>query len=249
MRFDFDSYQVTVNVPNRSELKTLITEKFASKAGFALATINLDHLVKLSQPCPFRDAYSAQDFVVADGNPIIWLSRVARTPVELLPGSELIHPICQWAAEHNVTVGLVGSTKGTLNKAAQALQNDIDGLKITYISAPDFGFDPEGAEAKSTLRELEAAKIGVCFLALGAPKQEQLAALGRQLAPSVGFVSIGAGLDFIAGHQTRAPKWVRAIAMEWLWRALTSPMRLIPRYWKCIKILPALYLQSRKNRA
>ncbi|PCH96241.1 MAG: hypothetical protein COB84_05110 [Rhodobacteraceae bacterium] len=59
---------------------------------------------------------------------------------------------------------------------------------------------------------------------------------------------MGAGLDFIAGHQTRAPKWVRAIALEWLWRALTNPMRLIPRYWKCIRILPVLYLQSRNNR-
>ena len=248
MRFEFDNYQVTVNVPTRAKLKSLITQRFISKTGFGLATINLDHLVKLSQPCPFRDAYSVQDFVVADGNPIVWLSRVARTPVELLPGSELIHPICQWAAEHGVTVGLIGSTEDTLNKAAQALTNDIDGLKITYISAPVFGFDPNGKQAKIIIRELETAKIGVCFLALGAPKQEQLAALGRQLAPSVGFVSIGAGLDFIAGHQTRAPKWVRAIALEWLWRALTNPMRLIPRYWKCIRILPVLYLQSRNNR-
>jgi UDP-N-acetyl-D-mannosaminuronic acid transferase (WecB/TagA/CpsF family) len=53
-------------------------------------------------------------------------------------------------------------------------------------------------------------------------------------------VSIGAGLDFIAGHQTRAPLWVRRIAMEWLWRMLTNPRRLTRRYLDCILILPGL---------
>jgi UDP-N-acetyl-D-mannosaminuronic acid transferase (WecB/TagA/CpsF family) len=65
------------------------------------------------------------------------------------------------------------------------------------------------------------------------------AAKGRELAPSVGFASIGAGLDFIAGTQTRAPAWARKLALEWLWRALSSPRRLIPRYAACIAILPA----------
>ncbi|MBE0554679.1 MAG: WecB/TagA/CpsF family glycosyltransferase, partial [Rhodobacteraceae bacterium] len=46
------------------------------------------------------------------------------------------------------------------------------------------------------------------------------------------------GLDFLAGSQTRAPRWVRAMAMEWLWRALSAPRRLIPRYARCFAILP-----------
>ncbi len=80
--------------------------------------------------------------------------------------------------------------------------------------------------------------MGLCFIALGAPKQESFAARGRQLAPDVGFASVGAGVDFIAGSQTRAPAWVRAMAMEWLWRALSSPRRLLPRYAACAAILP-----------
>jgi UDP-N-acetyl-D-mannosaminuronic acid transferase (WecB/TagA/CpsF family) len=54
----------------------------------------------------------------------------------------------------------------------------------------------------------------------------------------VGFASIGAGLDFLAGRQHRAPAWVRRLRLEWLWRALSSPRRLIPRYTKCLAILP-----------
>ena len=56
---------------------------------------------------------------------------------------------------------------------------------------------------------MAASGARICLLALGAPKQEILAARGFARHPQLGFLSIGAGLDFIAGHQTRAPVWVR----------------------------------------
>ncbi|MDZ4094358.1 MAG: WecB/TagA/CpsF family glycosyltransferase, partial [Paracoccaceae bacterium] len=66
------------------------------------------------------------------------------------------------------------------------------------------------------------------------------AALGRKLAPQIGFASIGAGLDFLAGEQIRAPEWVRSLAMEWAWRMFSSPRRMIPRYAACMAIVPSL---------
>lgn len=111
--------------------------------------------------------------------------------------------------------------------------------------APPFGFDPQGADAVSHLETIRQSGAQLCFLALGAPKQEQLAIEGRERAPGCGFVSIGAGLDFIAGSQTRAPKWVRALALEWVWRMLSNPKRLAGRYWKCILIMPGLVREAR----
>jgi len=111
-------------------------------------------------------------------------------------------------------------------------------VEIAAMIAPPFGFDPEGEAARAILTELDRIGPALCLLALGAPKQERLAALGRSLAPRMGFASVGAGLDFLAGHQVRAPRWMRAIAMEWLWRALQSPRRLVPRYAACAAILP-----------
>ncbi len=89
---------------------------------------------------------------------------------------------------------------------------------------------------------------GLCLIALGAPKQEMFAARGREQAPGVGFVSIGAGLDFLSGHQVRAPRFMRMMAMEWLWRALQSPGRMIPRYLRCFAILPGLVRQAIRQR-
>lgn len=206
--------------------------------GFALATINLDHLVKLHLHDGFRRAYAQHDLVVADGNPIVWLSRLAGQRVSLITGSDLVVPLAHAAAAEDVAVALVGSTPGTLALAAARLEEMAPGLTVIERIAPAFGFDPEGDAAAEILAQLAESGAGLCFLAFGAPKQEILAARGRQIAPHIGFVSVGAGLDFIAGQQTRAPLWMRRLALEWVWRALSSPRRLIPRYLACMAILP-----------
>jgi len=238
MRFWGEAYDLTVNVPDWVALERQISARLRAGEGFSLATINLDHLVKLREDARFRDAYAVQDLIVADGNPIVWMSKLARRNVELIPGSDAILPLTRMAAAQGKTIALVGSTDDTLAAAKSFLEGEVPGTRIVATVAPPMGFDPSGHSADEVLNALDAAGADIAFLALGAPKQELFAAYGRRTLPSVGFVSIGAGLDFFAGSQARAPKWVRAIAMEWLWRALSQPARLIPRYARCFRILP-----------
>ncbi|MCC5991743.1 MAG: WecB/TagA/CpsF family glycosyltransferase [Rhodobacteraceae bacterium] len=238
MRLDVAGARVTISCPTRAMLFEQMEQRLRLGQGFALATINLDHLVKLRESGDFREAYSRHELVVADGNPVVWLSRLARRPVALLPGSELIEPICAWAARQGIAVAFCGSTAATLDKAATELRHKIPGLRIAAQIAPPMGFDPVGPDARAMLEELRAAGAGICFLALSAPKQEILAIHGRDVAPELGFVSIGAGLDFISGRQTRAPRLVRRLALEWLWRMLSDPKRLVLRYIKSALILP-----------
>lgn len=248
MRFEFGAEVIRVNVPDRAALLALVRARLVAGSGFAVATLNLDHLVKLGRSEAFRRAYARQDFVVADGNPIVWLSRLAGHRTGLVPGSELVEPLCALAAELAVPVVFVGATEAALAGAKASLTARIAELSVVHRIAPRMGFDPEGAEATALLHGLAGIGPALCLVALGAPKQEILAARGRSLAPQVGFASVGAGLDFLAGTQGRAPKWVQALAMEWLWRALSAPRRLIPRYAACVAILPGQTLAALRQR-
>ena len=248
MKYGTGTAAVEVNVATRAALFQALRARFATGQGFALATLNLDHLTKLPRDAGFAAAYRAQDFIVADGRPVVWLSQLANQPVELMPGSDLILPLCELAAAHSLPVAFFGSDEGALQGAAAALRTRLPGLEICHIAAPPMGFDPESAEADTALREIAQSGARLCFLALGAPKQEILAARGRDIAPGVGFASIGAGLDFLAGRQRRAPKWMRMLALEWLWRAMQSPQRMVPRYARCFAILPRLTLAAWRAR-
>lgn len=230
-----------VNFPTEAALLADIETRLSEGRGFAVATLNLDHVVKMRRNPSFLLAYRAHSHVVADGNPIVWLSRLSgRRSVALVPGSELIAPVAGLAARLGTPLAFLGSTDPVLTTAARALEAQYPGLQVAACLAPPYGFDPDGATADALLDQVAASGARICLLALGAPKQELLAARGLARHPQLGFLSIGAGLDFIAGHQTRAPVWVRKIAMEWFWRMASNPKRLARRYLDCALVLPSL---------
>lgn len=241
--------QIAVNVHDRDALFAAIADCVARGEGFTVATLNLDHLVKLRRDAAFRDAYLRTRFVVADGRPVVWLSRLAREPVGLAPGSELIEPLCAIAAREGWPVALFGTTGSVLDAAAARLRAACPALRIVFRESPPRGFDPLGAEAAAAAERIDASGATLCFLALGAPKQEIFAVHAQQAAARCGFVSIGAGLDFLAGAQLRAPVWMRRLALEWVWRMLAEPRRLVGRYASCLTILPELAFDALRRRA
>jgi N-acetylglucosaminyldiphosphoundecaprenol N-acetyl-beta-D-mannosaminyltransferase len=231
---------VVVNTTSRAALLADLDMRLQQKQGFSIATLNLDHVTKLRTLPKFRDAYLRQSHITADGNPIVWLSRLAGQDVSLIPGSELIEPVTELAAKHDDPIAMLGSTQASLKAAADTLLTRFPGLKIAAMIAPPMGFDPTGLQAEDYIKQLEASGARLCFVALGAPKQEIFSANASERLPHMGFLSIGAGLDFISGNQARAPRIVRKFAAEWLWRLASNPRRLAGRYGACIVILPRL---------
>ncbi len=129
MQFRFGQTTIRVTHPDTAALMSDVAARLGRGQGFALATINLDHLVKLSRDAGFRAAYAAQDFVVADGNPIVWLSWLAGQPVRLVPGSDLVLPLARAAAAAGRPVSLLGSTEAALQAAMAGLQEAVPGLR------------------------------------------------------------------------------------------------------------------------
>lgn len=239
---------VSVNVLSRDELLSDLETRLSKRQGFSVATLNLDHVVKMRHLPEFRDAYRCHSHVTADGNPIVWLSRLAGQRISLVPGSELIDPVADIAASNDVPVAFLGSSEASLAAAARVLCVRYPGLKVVARLAPPMGFDPTGPAADALIDQLKNSGARLVFLALGAPKQEIFAARAQARLSETGFFSIGAGLDFISGTQKRAPKLVRMLAAEWLWRLSSNPARLARRYGACIVILPELTLTALRAR-
>ena len=220
----------------------------SARRGYAVATLNLDHMVKLRRDPSFRAAYDQHTHVVADGNPVVWLHRLAGHKAELITGSDLVEPLLALAGRRNVPVAFLGSTKATLEVAAKWLSERCPGIRIVAQVSPGLGFDPTGCEADACIAQIGLSGAELCLVALGAPKQEIFAARAADKLPGCGFVSIGAGLDFIAGTQTRAPELARRLALEWLWRLAKDRRRLTRRYFDCAMILPTLTISALRER-
>lgn len=240
--------EVAVNLRDGPSLLAASAERLKAGEGFAIATLNLDHLVKLRDDPVFREAYLSHEFVVADGHPIVWISQLAGRPVKLAPGSDLVVPFAQIAAACDAPVALVGSTERTLRRSGRMLRRLVPDLEIVAHIAPPFPFDSDGPSGDALIAELAESGAQFVILALGAPRQERFAARCRAELPHLGVASIGAGLDFIAGSQRRAPRWMRRTALEWLWRMLSDPRRLAARYARCALLAPSLLGEAARMR-
>lgn len=227
-----------INMPNLASTVDAVVAAARSRQPFTVFTLNLDHLVKLRTSSAFRTAYRRARFVTADGEPVARIAARQDARIERTTGADLVVPLCLAAADHGISVFLFGSTPQSLGQAGGDLSARTGGrLDIAGTLAPSQTFDPEGPEADAALDRIVASGAGICFVALGAPKQEVFAAYAERRGIKVGFVCIGAALDFLSGEQVRAPGVMQQYGLEWLWRLATSPRRLAKRYAMCALVL------------
>ena len=218
-------------------------EKLIEKLGCSyIVTPNLDHIVMLETDKEFAEVYSNADLILADGKPLIWISKLLKYPIkEKISGSDFFPCLCKKCAEKGYSVFILGAAEGVANKAAQNLCNKFEGLQIAGTYSPPFGFEKDEKELEKINRIVKDASPDVLAVSLGSPKGEKF--LYKHLAEygiSLG-ISIGAAIDFEAGNVKRAPKWMSECGIEWLFRITQDPKRLIKRYWNdAIKIIPII---------
>jgi N-acetylglucosaminyldiphosphoundecaprenol N-acetyl-beta-D-mannosaminyltransferase len=227
-----------------AETATLICRNAGSGAAQNVFTLNLDHVVKMRKDATFRAAYRRAGLITADGFPIVLACRLQGKPVSRVAGSDLIAPISAEAARSGKSIYLFGSSLPVLTKTSRLLCERNAGLTIAGVFAPPQGFDPTSEGARRCIATIGNSGADLCFVALGPPKQELFADHGRRLLPNISFVCIGAGLDFIAGAQVRAPHWMQRWGLEWLWRAASDPQRLLYRYILCMGALPGVLVRA-----
>ena len=227
-----------------AETATLICHNAGSGAAQNVFTLNLDHVVKMRKVATFRAAYRRAGLITADGFPIVLAGRLQGKRVSRVAGSDLIAPISAEAARSGKSIYLFGSRLPVLIKVSRLLRERNAGLTIAGVFAPPKGFDPTSEDARRCIATIGNSGADLCFVALGAPKQELFADHGKSLLPNISFVCIGAGLDFIAGAQVRAPRWMQRWGLEWLWRAASDPQRLLHRYLLCIGALPGILARA-----
>jgi N-acetylglucosaminyldiphosphoundecaprenol N-acetyl-beta-D-mannosaminyltransferase len=235
---------ITINVSSLRDAVSSIVSAAQSGDSFSVCTLNLDHVVQLEQRADFRAAYRRARFVTADGFPIVMLSRLLGTPITRTTGADLVEPVCREAQRKGLAVFMMGSNAQTLSLTARRLRERFRGLRIAGTYAPGGNFDPYSSEADFAIDSIRASGAKLCFVALGAPRQEVFAARCLDELDGTGMLCIGAALDFIAGTQKRAPSITQKIGLEWAWRMLSDPRRLAPRYVRCMAVVPRLVART-----
>ncbi len=213
--------------------QTLAHIASASKAGVGgwVLTPNLDILRKLCNELEFAQLCEGTTLRTADGMPLVWASRLQRTPLpERVAGSDLINSLSARAEREGLSMFLLGGNPGVAEQAAKVLQQRHPVLRIAGTACPPFGFEKDPSYVPTLLPQLRAAEADIIFVALGAPKQEVLIKALRPHLPRAWFLGVGISFSFVTGDVERAPKLLQKLGLEWLHRMAQEPGRLGKRY-------------------
>lgn len=204
-----------------------VFELVGSDAGGWFCTVNVAILMMMRADRRLQHFVDRAACIVADGQPIVALAKIFRTPLpERVAGIDLIERVCERAAAEHVGVYLLGASADVVAEVARRMQAACPGLEVSYGDGY-FGAD-QAAERASAVA---ASGARIAIVAMGVPLQEHFIedhweAMGIDVA-----IGVGGSFDVLAGHRTRAPRWMQRSGLEWVHRLREEPKRLFPRYF------------------
>jgi exopolysaccharide biosynthesis WecB/TagA/CpsF family protein len=123
-------------------------------------------------------------------------------------------------------IGLIGGMADVVQKAAENFKQHAPWHEFFVVS--DGYFDEEDSE--SVLERISAMRLDVLLVGLGSPKQEKWVDAHIRAQHARLVVCVGALFDFVGKAVPRAPRLMRKMRLEWLFRLLIEPKRLWRRY-------------------
>lgn len=207
----------------------LILERSSSTHGepLILGNLNLHALYVREVDRDMRQFVDISDLTLIDGAPILVLAGAAQrrriSPSNRIGSTDWLEELMR--RQQAITVTAIGGTARTASAASS--------WAVTTNPAATWhafdGYGPHVTHPSARLREAIAAS-DLVLVALGMPKQEKWILEHLGLLDGCVVANVGGCLDYFAGEQDLAPRWMGSVGIEWVFRLIKSPRRLAGRY-------------------
>jgi N-acetylglucosaminyldiphosphoundecaprenol N-acetyl-beta-D-mannosaminyltransferase len=186
------------------------------------------HSVNIAVEKPaFKNCLNRADCVFADGSGVrMAAAHLGEKLLSNLNGTDLLPHICRLAAQNNQSIYFLGSEAGIAQKAAENLQATYPGMRIAgshhgYFKAEDNA---------QIIAQINQSGADICLVAMGSPVQEQWLLDHANQLQCATALAVGGLFDFYSGKIPRAPRWLRELGFEWVWRLIQEPGTKFKRY-------------------
>lgn len=222
-----DLFGLPLDALTLGETVTLCMDAVEAGDQLEVGVVNAAKVVKLRRDPALRDAILGCDLIVADGQSVVWASRVLRRPLpERVAGIDLFQRLLYTAEIQGRSVYLLGARPEVLERTIARIRAQHPGLKI---AGSHHGYYPDD-EAPSVADDINASGADLLFLGMTSPKKEIFTAMYGARSGAKVVHGVGGSFDVLAGVVRRAPRAWQRMGCEWLYRALQEPRRLGRRY-------------------
>ena len=218
-----------INVTNMDDTIAYLTDNLEELKGDYICVSNVHTTVMAYRDKAYRRVQNSAAMALPDGQPLSIVSRRRGFfEARRVPGPDLMPAILDLSQETGYRHYFYGSTDATLTALRAALLRRYPKLQIAGMYSPPFR-ELTKEEDEEIVRRINDSGADFVWVALGAPKQEWWMYEHRHRVKAV-MLGVGAAFDFTAGTVKRAPMWMQRLCLEWVFRILRDPKRMLPRY-------------------
>jgi N-acetylglucosaminyldiphosphoundecaprenol N-acetyl-beta-D-mannosaminyltransferase len=201
-----------------------VAESVAARKKLWILAINPEKIMKALASASLRRLLLSADLFIPDGIGVLWAGRLLGTPFpERVTGADLLVALVKEASRKGWRVYLLGAAPGVAEQAAALWAGRYPGLKIVGVRYGFFTADEE----ERVVAEVAAAAPDLLFVAMGSPRQEEfIRNHGERLNVPV-CMGVGGSFDVVSGKAKRAPEWMQKTGLEWSYRLLKEPRRIL----------------------
>lgn len=221
---------VPISQINYVQLLTEIKDRLENQK----QTVILVAAVHFVMECQYNPLLLSQalqaHFITPDGMPLVWLSKLfGNKSATRVYGPNLTIMLCGMAEKLGLSVFFVGGAKNQNQVLKKVLVSRFP--KLTISGGYDTPVRPiPEHENKKIISKINRSKADIVIVGLGCPLQEKWILENKSKVNSLVLVGVGAAFDFITGYIKQAPVWLQNLGLEWFFRLLQDPKRLLKRY-------------------
>ena len=197
---------VNIDDVNLDETVNIVKNWLSKRGKHYIVTPNPEIVVMAQKDEKLKNIINRADLAIPDGIGLKLSTDIENTT----PGIDVMEELVKIAAEKGFTTGFLGGRDKVAEKSAECLKKKYPKLKVSFVSE-----EPEKIPAADIL-----------FVAFGAPKQEYWIAANLDKIPVRVTMGVGGAFDYISGRAPRAPRWIRDLGFEWLFRLIIQPWRI-----------------------
>ncbi|MFS0774791.1 WecB/TagA/CpsF family glycosyltransferase [Neobacillus sp. 3P2-tot-E-2] len=191
-----------------------------------LVTVNPVIYMQAQKDPQYKGIIECADYLTPDGIGVVKACKWLRRPVrERITGFDLMSALLGLADQHGWKVYLLGATASIVARTCNTIMEHYPGLVVAGYHDGYFTDDGE------IVKEIVESQPDLIFVAMGCPLQEKWIYENLPTFRKGVFIGVGGSFDVMSGLDQRAPqRWID-LHVEWLYRIVKKPRRvlLMPR--------------------
>ncbi|MBN1899185.1 MAG: WecB/TagA/CpsF family glycosyltransferase [Spirochaetes bacterium] len=230
-------------VHEKNKITDHLTRSIRQKNKFSVITLNSVMLFHYFVDRNFRKAVHNSYFIIPEGIGVSLIARLFNQKIDIFPGIDLLCQLFRMAERKGFTVFLLGGKQPVIEKAFQNIKKKYPRLKIKGRA---YGYLSEGDKI-TLFKHLKTLKPDILIVGMGSVRQENYIYENWKKIQAIMIIGVGGSFDILSGYKKRAPVWVRDLHLEWLYRSLLSPRKIIDLFKICLLLIIVLYIKITKG--